>query len=861
MPNRRSLILLTYAAFFGSGVAGLGYQIVWARMFSVGLGHELPSVFSVIAAFFGGLAIGAFALDKFISRSASPGRWYAGLEILIGLWALATIALIPIINSAMHDLIGVEPSPVRHWLLAFGIPFITLLPATAAMGATLPAMDRFVSALTHQGRTIGGIYAVNTLGAAAGVLASTFFIIPSLGYRATVIAFAIINLLCAAVILLWPAKGETAREPVHQPIEAAPPAWRLNLILLVTGLLGIGYEVLGVRVMAQVLENTVFSYAAALIVYLCFTAIGAALYQRLLSRRPFAPTLTTLLIALSTSCMIGILVLGRGIDLYEAIAIAPGRSFARGLLAEFVIAALVFALPTLLMGATFSHLAQAARRERGGVGRALCINTLGGSLAAVSFGIILLPTIGAKWALTIVALGYLTLLPKWRDQRVVYSAIPVALAIFLPSNLVLVTPPPGGRTLEYREGVMAAVAVVEDPQANRFLKVNNLFQMGGTTSGFAERRQAHLPLLLHPNPERALFLGVGTGITTGAATIYPNLKIDAVELLPEIVELMPSFESENQFLHRQPDVSLFTADARRFIRATDETYDVIVADLYHPARDGSGMLYTREHFAAIRDHLNEGGLACQWMPLHQLDTETARLIIRTWLEVYPHTVAVIAHFNVNTPALGLIGSSQPLTFPTDWYARRTAGTPILNGLIQQRQALYNDFALFGTFVADRDQLARFAGDGPVNTDDRPLVTFRAPRFIYRQSVSPYARLQAILAETERDPAALFDAADPIAPVFIEALRDYLAARDVFLAGAIKQAQGDPAAAVRDYIESARLSPNFLTGYLNALQYAAAQAETGNTVQRAQARTILRDLRDANPSRPEAPEALRRLFGE
>ncbi|XOV76620.1 MAG: spermidine synthase [Phycisphaerales bacterium] len=858
MPTRRSLIFLTYAVFFGSGIAGLGYQIVWARMFSVGLGHEMPSVFAVVAAFFGGLAIGALFLDKRISRSPLPGHWYAALELVIGLWALATIALIPWINTIIHDLVGVDPSPVRHWSVSFLVPFLALLPATAAMGATLPAMDRFVSAIAQQGRTIGGIYAVNTLGAAAGVLASTFFIIPSLGYRATVIAFAAINLICAGIILLWPAQNETKREPVLEPVDDALPTWRLNLTLLVTGLLGIGYEVLGVRVMAQVLENTVYSYAAALIVYLCFTAIGAALYQRLLAHRAFRPTLAWLVLGLSTACLIGIFVLSEAQGIYESIAIDSGRSFAKGLLAEFVIAALVFAVPTLLMGATFSHLAQAARREAGGVGRALCINTLGGSLAAITFGVLLLPTIGAKWALTIVAVGYLTLLPRWRDQRTAYAIVPLALVIFLPRSLMLVTPPPGGSTLEYREGVMAAVAVVDDPQGNRFLKVNNLFQMGGTTSGFSERRQAHVPLLLHPKPERTLFLGVGTGITAGAATIYPDMQIDAVELLPEIVELIDQFQTENALLTSNPRVNLSIADARRFIRATDQTYDVIVADLYHPARDGSGMLYTREHFSAIADHLAPGGLACQWIPLYQLDTETARLIIRTWLEVFPNTNAFLAHYNVNTPALGLVGSTQPLTFAADWYDRRTAGTGIRNSLIQQRQALYDSFALFGTFVATREQLAKFAGPGPLNTDNRPLVTFRAPEFIYRQSISPYARLQTILAETDRDPAPLFD--DSAAP-FVAELRQFLEARDVFLAGAIKQTQGDLPAAARDFVRSADLSPRFLTGYLTALQYAVSIAETGSPIDRSRARDILRDLIEANPARPEAREALRQIFGE
>ena len=859
MPTRRLLLLLTYLVFFGSGIAGLGYQMVWARMFSVGLGHEIPSVFAVVAAFFGGLALGALLLDKRISTSRAPGRWYAGLEIAIGLWALGTIALIPWINTVIHDLVGVDPSPARHWSVSFLVPFLALLPATAAMGATLPAMDRFVSSLAQQGRTIGGIYAVNTLGAAAGVIASTFFIMPVLGFRGTVIIFAAINLLCAAVMLLWPAQHETQREPVLEPIEDGLPAWRLNLTLLVTGLLGIGYEILGVRVMAQVLENTVYSYAAALIVYLCFTAIGAALYQRLLSRRGFRPTLAWLVLGLSTSCLVGVFVLAEARTIYHAIAMESGGGFGRALLAEFTVAALVFAVPTLLMGALFSHLAQASRREGGGVGRALFMNTLGGSLAAICFGVVLLPMIGAKWALAIVAIGYLTLMPTWRHQRAVYAVVPLLLVLVLPANLVLVTPPPGGRTLEYREGVMAAVAVVEDRDRERYLKVNNLFQMGGTVSGFSERRQAHIPLLLHPRPERALFLGLGTGITAGAATIYPELEIDAVELLPEIVDMLGWFEAENGGLGTHPRVSLSVADARRFIRATDEVYDVIVADLYQPARDGSGMLYTREHFRAIANRLKPGGIACQWLPLYQLDTEMAQLIIRTWLEVFPHTHAFLAHYNVDTPVFGLIGSQQPLVFSADWYERRTGGTTILNDLFEQRQALYDSFALLGTFVASREQLERFVGPGPFNTDDLPLVTYRAPKFIYQKAVAPYARLQAILAETERDPAPLFSA-DETSP-FVTELRAYLQARDEFLAGSIERTRGNAAAGVREFVRSAELSPQFLTGYLTALQYALSLSQSGNPRDRAEARSILRDLRNANPARPEAAEALRQMFGE
>ena len=105
----------------------------------MGLGHEIPAVLAVVAAFFSGLALGAWSLDRKVSNSPVPGRWYAGFEVLIGIWAMALVFLIPPANVAAARLMGVAPAPVRHWGVPFLVPFLMLLPATLAMGATLPA--------------------------------------------------------------------------------------------------------------------------------------------------------------------------------------------------------------------------------------------------------------------------------------------------------------------------------------------------------------------------------------------------------------------------------------------------------------------------------------------------------------------------------------------------------------------------------------------------------------------------------------------------------------------------------------------------------------------------------------------------
>ena len=150
-PLKVSRIIL-HALFFLSGAAALGYQLVWAKMFSTGLGHEMPAVLAIIAAFMVGMALGAAWLDRFIPRDARAGRWLAGLELTIGVWAVIASFAIPHANEWALQLIGLAPSAGKHWLVAFAIPAVTLLPATVAMGATFPAMEKFLSVVAPRTR-------------------------------------------------------------------------------------------------------------------------------------------------------------------------------------------------------------------------------------------------------------------------------------------------------------------------------------------------------------------------------------------------------------------------------------------------------------------------------------------------------------------------------------------------------------------------------------------------------------------------------------------------------------------------------------------------------------------------------------
>jgi spermidine synthase len=773
---RRALLLI----FFLTGATALGYQLLWARMLANTLGHEMPAVLAVVSTFMGGMALGAWSLGGLIQRSARPGRWYAALEIFIGLWAALIV-----------------PS---HPLL--------LLPAVMAMGASFPAMHRFM-----QGRCIGALYAANTLGAFAGILIVTWWLMPAIGLRLSAVILGVVNVIVG--LLAW-ALAVGVRVLACPDVLGGGDKLKLEHQLLTrprlfgtactTGFLAIAFEIAGVRVLAQVIENTVYSFAAVVAVYLLGTSLGAAWYQRFGYRRP--QLLNDLFGCVAVTCVGAVMVMSKAQAIYNSLRHTFGDSQLAVLFAEMMLATAVLLLPTIFMGALFSLLMEHCAER---FSKILAMNTFGSALAPFVAGVLLLPAIGSKWTLVAISLAYFTLVTQWRWLMPIVAA---GIVILLPP-LQFVEVPAGEALVDYREGVMASVAVVRSAAGDRTLKVNNRFQMGGTSAAATEHRQAHLPLLLHPKPSRALFLGTGTGITFGAASLYPELEADGVELVPEIVDVMHHFKPQNFMDKYAQRLRMHVADARRFVKTTTNSYDVIVADLFHPARDGAGTLYTKEHFAAIRGRLNAGGIFCQWLPLHQMDEQMLRVVIRTFLDVFPNTRAYLLHWSVDVPVLGLIASHH---WPP--HAERTA----------------NDPKLSGGYVAGPDALRRFAGNAAINTDDHQIITYAAPRFSYKRNPTSYGRLLTILPI--EDPPT-----------------DFLKARNVYLQGLVHETEGRVTQALEYYIQSARISNDFTMGYSRCITIAAAQAKDRPDA----ARSLLERLIAAQPHQIVAQDLLQRLF--
>ena len=841
-----------------SGVAGLGYQVLWVRMLSTSLGHEVFAVLAILAAFFGGLALGAWFLDREVARAERPAAWYAGLEAVIGLWALALIWLIPMADGWFAGWIGLEPTESRRWGVTFGATLVLLLPATVAMGATLPAAERMFAEATGGQRGIGGIYAANTLGAMVGALATVFVVAPALGFSTTLMIFAGINLACALAALLLP-NGRAA----HESTAPLPPLRGIPAVLFLTGLLGIGFEVAAVRALAQILENTVYAFAAALAVYLFGTALGAALWQ---ARRPRPALARWLIPAVAFASLAGTVGVYAVEQAYVTVRAELGPGTLSALAGELAGSALVLFLPSLASGALFADLAQRARQPGGGLGTAISANMLGAALAPVLVGLILIPRLDIVPTLAVLSAGY-ALLILWPPARPRLIALPVwaaapalaAAAFYLAPSLI--TPPPGGKVLREIPGTAATVNVTEDLNGGKWLRVNNSLVMGGTASYKLDRIQGHAILMQHPKPRRALFLGVGTGATVAAAAAHRDLEATAVELLPAVLDTIPDFEeAEAEIAGAGDKIRLKIADARRWVRADPAEYDVIIADTYHPAKDGVAMLYTVEHFTAIRARLGEGGVFAQWLPLHQLDLPTLRTLIRTFQSVFPEARLHVGNFNLRTPLLALIGQREgAVPRLTDALGARV--TPTLTRNLK-RTGLGSPFALYGGFLGGPEDLAAFAGDGPLNTDDHPRVLFEAPASVYAPMGPPLQRLLAVMEAMEPEVAQAVSL-DEIsgADAFTYRLEKYWEARAEFLrVGARVRMTGNVAQDIEGLgpalVQILRISPDFDPAYEPVLQMARQMAQ----INPRSAETLLTALERANPARPDAAQLRRMLFG-
>lgn len=469
---RTSVALL----FFVSGLASLILETVWVRAMVLVFGSTTFAVSTVLTAFMAGLAIGSLASGRRASRLGDGRRAllvYGLLELVVAGCALALPQLargLPALHAAVFG--GAASSYWSFALLRFLLSLALLVLPTAAMGATLPVLARFYEASRAPGdassaaatsREVGGLYALNTAGATAGVLLAGFVLLPRIGMAATnLVACAGDALLGLAAIALYRYQrrhDEAVAKPVVAPEaqgRGSPLAWLAIASIGVSGALAMIYQVAWNRALSLVIGSSTYAFSLILACVLLGLAGGAALYARRQSRDPDqACNLSVIHLLTAATALAGTTFLDRIpvalLAVLQRIELTPGALF----LTQFLLAGSIVLLPSLFMGMVLPAVIGLCAREPMGarasrlVGNIYAVNTVGAILGSFAGGFLMVPLLGLERMLRANVLAGLLLAATFALLARVRARAPLLVAIALcalatftlsrPWNLELLT--------------------------------------------------------------------------------------------------------------------------------------------------------------------------------------------------------------------------------------------------------------------------------------------------------------------------------------------------------------------------------------------------------------------------------------
>ena len=670
-----------YVLFLLSGLAGLIYEVMWMRSFSLVFGSTNRAAAAVLASFFGGLALGSLLGARLANRRSASLWRYGVAEIAVAGGALLVEVWLGVFREAYSTLY--QSSLGSGWTMTackLLLAFVAMGLPCVAMGTTLPLITRaIVTAPGHLGRRVGVAYALNTLGATTGVLLAGFVLPPVIGTTNSVYLAVAVNLLIgvAAIWLSLRARRSMALADAAEAAEASPPAQRadkgLLLVVAVSGFGTLALEVLYTRLIVNVTDSSVFSFALMLAMFLVCLAVASLLVSWWIDRagspwRFLAWTQSLALVAILVSPAVFQWTYDQ--SLKQA---APG--FLLAYLWRLVERLVWVVGPTvLLVGVALPTAWKIATRQAAEsgrkVGRLTGLNTLAAVAGSVGAGFFIVPLVGIGRGFALVAALYgVVAVLGWlrgygRKQAVAGGVVLAAVSVGLYASKTWYAFPlllrPGERVVYFDEGESACVAVVENTAGTRFMRVNNHYLLGGSGADAVQvqRAQGGLPLLLHPAPKSAAFIGVATGVSVSSILDFPIERVTAIELIPEVLDATVWFEEANRGVLHDPRVRAVVADGRNYLFATDEQFDVIVGDLFIPWHAGTGYLYTTEHFRDVAERLTEGGVFAQWLSTKQMSVAEFRTITATFLDVFPTTALWLrspAEGSSIPPMLALVG--------------------------------------------------------------------------------------------------------------------------------------------------------------------------------------------------------------
>jgi spermidine synthase len=791
MQMDRAHLPLLLVLFIGSGCAALIYEVVWFQLLQLVVGSSAVSLGVLLGTYMGGMCLGSLLLPRYVSTREHPLRIYAIIEGGIGVCGLLVLLILPLLDHVYaaiggHGFFGI--------LLRAAIAAICLLPPTLLMGASLPAIARYVESSPRGVSWLGFFYGGNIAGAVFGCLFAGFYLLRVYDMPTATYVAAAINAGVA-----WLSYRLSTRTPYQpSPPDDSPAPASSNAIYIaiaLSGLTALGAEVVWTRLLSVMLGATVYTFSIILGVFLTGLGLGSALASHL-SRQIKRPR-----VALGVcQILLAAAIAWTAYTLADALPNWPiNPLLAKHAVFNFqvdIMRCLWAIFPAaFLWGASFPFAlaAAASRSEDSGklVGEVYAANTVGGILGALAFSIVLIPWIGTqdsqRLLIAIAAIaGLIVLAPLARSlpksgiiamiasvAAIVWmiSAIsPVPwLAVAYGRRMLLQSNP--GHALYVGEGRNSSVAISELPDGKHYFHVAG--KVEASTEPYDMRLQrmlGHIPALFHQNPKSVLIVGFGAGVTAGTFVVEPTIeKITICELEPLVPPAATEyFQRENYNVKNDPRTTIHYDDARHFILTSKDKFDIITSDPIHPWVKGTSSLYSKQYFELVKQHLNPGGIVTQWVPLYESDMATVRSELATFFDVFPNGTIWGNDIDGEGYDIVLLGQVDPLNVNIDSLEERW-NRPEYSRVAQSMADVHFRSALdmLGTYGGRASDLKRWLAGADINDDmsmrlqylagmglnfDSPATVYteilnyrRFPRDIFTGSEQRIASLEALLS--------------------------------------------------------------------------------------------------------------------
>jgi spermidine synthase len=772
---------------FGSGFCALLYQTAWLREFRLIFGASTAASAAVLGVFMAGLGFGGIILGRRSETKARPFAFYAQLELLIALSA----ALSPLlILAGRHFYIALGGTEAMG--LTFGTVVRLILVAiilgtpTFLMGGTLPAVARAVVARDDiSRRSIGVLYGVNTLGAVTGAVTGTFYLFENFGNHLTIWWAAALNGIIALIAFHFSkampdfeSGSEAPRETDNE--ETRSPTNR-TFVFCAAGLVGFAFflmEMVWYRILAPLLGGSTFSFGLILAVALLGIGLGGVVYAIFDLKRSASLHFFALTCAAEALFMALPYALGDRIAIMAMLLRPLGTlGFYGHVLAWAALCSIVVFPAALVSGLQFplliALLGQGRKRVGSQTGAAYAWNTIGALIGSLAGGFGFIPMFSALgvWKLVVVILCAVAIvaacLVAGKPRRWIRSIIPFATIALTLAMLTATGPTAFWRHSQIGVGVLRQYHASQNEMRDLVHGIRRqvLWDTDGIESGVALANADSIAFIvngksdgnakadagtqimsgligaaLHPNPEKAMVVGLGTGSTAGWLAAVPSMqRVDVVELERAILKVAEMCAPVNHQALANPKVHVKIGDGRELLLTAREKYDLIVSEPSNPYRAGVAGLFTREFYRSVEHRLEPGGIFLQWVQTYDIDDRTIEIFYRTLGSVF----ANIESWQTQEGDLLLVASREPLSYDVGALRKRLAGEPFKSALPAAWRANgLEDF--LGHYVGNADvakQMQALAS-WPLNTDDRTVIEFAFARSVSTTSGFQMANLRA-----------------------------------------------------------------------------------------------------------------------